>query len=461
MRSEHVLLRSKHVVTPQGVRDAVVWVVDGQVMAVMSPEEPGARGAEDLGELWLLPGLVDTHVHVNEPGRTEWEGFASATRAAAAGGVTTLVDMPLNAIPATTTAEALRAKLEAANDACMVDVAFWGGLVPGNLDELPRLATAGVVGFKAFLSPSGVAEFANVSRDDLIAAGPVLKQLGLPLLVHAEEPLSIESAADALRLEIEQGAGPPDPRRYSTWLATRPVSAETMAIAALARIAQQFGIHVHIVHLAAGELWPVVRRARAHGWRLSVETCPHYLTFAAEEIADGATEFKCAPPIREAAQREQLWEGLRVGAIDLVASDHSPCPPAMKQTGGDFLRAWGGIASLELGLAAVWTGASARGFTPADLARWMSTTPARLAGLGQRKGAIAPGFDGDLVAWDPDATWTVEPAALQQRHKVTPYAGRTLRGRVARTYVSGARVYDAGRFTEPRGELLLRAVEPA
>lgn len=450
MSSPHLLLRSRHTVLENEVTDAVVWSVEGTIVAVLSPDDPAARGAEDLGERWLLPGLVDTHVHVNDPGRADWEGFEHATRAAAAGGITTIVDMPLNAIPATTSARALEAKVAAAQGRCWVDVAFWGGLVPGNAAELEPLAAAGVVGFKAFLSPSGVPEFGHVTRADLALAAPAVQRIGLPLLVHAEEPAVLDEIALDPAL---------DPRRHATWLASRPSSAEMQALAALVTFARVHNVHVHIVHLASGDLWPVVRDAREHGWSVSAETCPHYLTFAAEEIPDGATEFKCAPPIRERAHREALWEGLRAGAIHLIASDHSPCPPSMKlRERGDFLEAWGGIASLELSLAAVWTGARERGATPHDVVRWMSAMPARLAGLRKRKGQIAPGFDADLVVWDPEASVTVDPARLVQRHKVTPYAGRTLRGRVHRTYVSGHLAYLDGRFDEPRGETLLRTM---
>jgi len=312
------------------------------------------------------------------------------------------------------------------------------------------MAAAGVVGFKAFLSPSGVPEFPRVSRADLAAAGPALQRIGLPLLVHAEEPAVLDDITRDLSA---------DPRLYSTWLATRPPSAEMQAMAALVTFARTHGVHVHVVHLAAGDLWQVVRDARAQGWSVSAETCPHYLTFAAEEIPDGATEFKCAPPIRDASHREGLWDGLRAGAIHLIASDHSPCPPALKlRERGDFMQAWGGIASLELSLAAVWTGAHARGAAPHDVVRWMSTMPARLAGLRKRKGVIAPGYDADLVVWDPDTSVVVDAAHLHQRHPVTPYAGRTLRGRVHRTYVSGHLAFHDGRFGDPRGETLLRTM---
>lgn len=451
MRSRHLLLRSRRTVTPEGVRDAVVWATDGAIIAVLPADDPAARGAEDLGERWLLPGLVDTHVHVNEPGRADWEGFATATRAAAAGGITTLVDMPLNAIPATTTAAALGAKLDAAADRLWVDAAFWGGVVPGNTGELEGLARGGVLGFKCFLSDPGVPEFERVTNADLEAAAPELARLGLPLLVHAEDPDTLESAAEA--------AGG-DRRGYRAWLASRPATAETMALAFLVHFARRTGVWVHVVHLASGDLWEVVRDARAMGVRITCETCPHYLTFAAGDIPDGDPRFKCAPPIREAVHREGLWEGLRAGAIHLVASDHSPAPPALKRLeSGDLAGAWGGIASLELGLPVMWSEALKRGFTPADLVRWMSDGPSRLAGTMGRKGAIAPGADADLVVWDGDAPWTVDQGRLHQRHPWTPYHGMALPGRVRRTYVHGTLVYAEGEHLERGGDVIRRSME--
>jgi allantoinase len=311
-----------------------------------------------------------------------------------------------------------------------------------------------VLGFKCFLSPSGVPEFAHVSRADLDAAAPALARLGLPLLVHAEDPAALELATE--------GASAPDPRSYRAWLASRPPVAETMALALLASLARRHGLWIHVVHLASGDLWGVVRDGRAQGLRLSCETCPHYLTFAAEEIPDGAPLFKCAPPIREAAHRDGLWEGLRAGAIHLIATDHSPCPPELKRLdSGDVAGAWGGIASLELSLPVVWTGAAARGFTPADVVRWMSDGPSRLAGLHGRKGAIQPGADADLVVWDPDAEWTVDAARMHQRHKQTPYHGLRVRGRVHRTYVSGTLVFAEGEPIARAGEVLRRAPSPS
>ncbi|AHG89678.1 allantoinase [Gemmatirosa kalamazoonensis] len=422
-------LRSRRVVTAKGVHAASVHVVDGRIVSVSTWDDASAD-VIDVGDDVVMPGLVDTHVHVNEPGRTEWEGFATATRAAAAGGVTTILDMPLNAVPATTTAAALEAKRDAARGNTAVHVEYIGGVVPGNAGELEGLRDAGVRAFKCFLSPSGVDEFGHVTEADLREAFPVLQSLGLPLMVHAEDP--------ACLLEAPAGGS----RRYLDWLASRPAQAERSAITMLVRLMERWPTPVHVVHLSSAGSLGIVADARARGLPLTVETCPHYLTFAAEEIPDGATEYKCAPPIRRTTERDALWEALLDGEIDLVASDHSPCPPAMKGSDGDFFAAWGGIASLQLGLSAVWTGARARGVGVERLTEWMSAAPARLAGLHDRKGRIAPGYDADLVMWDPDASFVVDAARLHHRHPVTPYAGRELFGVVRRTYVGGRIVYD-------------------
>ncbi|MDQ3606084.1 MAG: allantoinase AllB, partial [Gemmatimonadota bacterium] len=395
----------------------------------------------EAGDAVLMPGIVDTHVHVNEPGRTEWEGFESATRAAAAGGVTTLVDMPLNSVPATTTVAGLHAKLAAAADRCQVDVGFWGGVVPGNAGELDALWGGGVLGFKCFLSPSGVEEFPSVTEADLRVAMPTLSRLGAPLLVHAEDPAVLAYAA---------AAAPAPARRYEDYLRSRPAEAEVEAIRLMVALCREFGTRIHLVHLSAAEALPLLAEARAAGLPITVESCPHYLHFAAEEIADGATQFKCAPPIRGRESRERLWTALGSGEIDLIASDHSPCPPEMKaREAGDFAAAWGGVASLQLSLPVVWKGARERGYGLADLAEWMSAAPARLAGLSMRKGAIAPGRDADLVIWDPDADFVVTPEMLHHRHQLTPYLGALLPGVVRATYVRGECVYDRGAFPRP------------
>ena len=458
-----LVIRSRRVVLPYGIRDAAVVVREGRIAAVLPwADAPDAADVVDCGDACLMPGLVDTHVHMNEPGRAEWEGFASATRAAAAGGITTVVDMPLNSTPATTTVAALAAKRAAAVGACRVDVGLWGGVVPGNVSELEGLAAAGVLGFKCFLVPSGVDDFPHVGEEDLREAMPVLARLGRPRRVHAELPGPIAAATAAAR------AG--DPRHYATWLASRPPAAEVEAIRMVLGICAETTCPVHIVHLSAADALPDLGAARARGLPVTVETCPHYLVFTAEEIADGATPHKCAPPIRGRANRDRLWEALRAGAIDLVASDHSPCPPALKaRETGDFMAAWGGIASLQVALSAVWSTARERGFTLADLARWMSERPARLAGLAARKGGIAPGADADLVVWEPEAEWTVEGARLHHRHPLTPYEGWRLRGVVRSTFVRGACVFDRGADGEaedrfpiaPIGRLLERPTDGA
>jgi allantoinase len=456
-----MVLRSTRIVLPDAVRPACLYISDGTITHIAGYGETpdAAEQIHDVGDLVVSPGLVDTHVHVNEPGRTDWEGFDTATRAAAAGGVTTIVDMPLNSVPATTTVAALEAKRTAARGRCHVDVAFWGGVVPGNTAELGALVDAGVRGFKCFLVPSGVEEFPPVGEGDLRAAMPIVAERAVPLLVHAEAPDVIAAGSSA-----GGSAGPPDV--YRTYLATRPPEAEVGAVRLMIRLAREFGARVHIVHVAAAEAVAEIARARDEGLSITAETCPHYLSFAAEEIPDGATEFKCAPPIREAHHRDALWNGLDRGVLDLVATDHSPAPPAMKCR-GDFPRAWGGIGSLELSLAVTWTGipshlhrhpdshpsepapALVAGHDPPPpivrMATWMSTAPASLARL-DRKGRIAVGCDADLVVWDPDATWTVDAAALQQRHKLTPYAGRCCRGVVRATFVRGREVWDGGRL---------------
>lgn len=429
------IVRGERVALPDGTRPASIYITAGGSILDIGgyvDEIPAGVRVLDAGEHVILPGLVDTHVHINEPGRTEWEGFAHATRAAAAGGVTTLIDMPLNSVPSTTSVSALDAKRAAAARQCHVDVAFWGGVVPGNSRDLAPLVGAGVRGFKCFLSPSGVDEFHHVCEADLREALPVLASLNVPLLVHAELPA-----------QLREPSG--DPRLYETWLTSRPSAAETAAIDLLIALAREYGARIHIVHLASARALPALHDARAAGVSITAETCPHYLSFAAEEIADGATAFKCAPPIREAAHREQLWSGLGRGDIDLIATDHSPAPASMKRIDtGDFLQAWGGIASLQLGLAVVWTGAAARGFRVEDVVRWMAAAPARLAGVSGIKGSIAPGADADLVFWDPDAAITIDPATLHHRHAVTPYAGMKLRGRVAKTLLRGAVIFDDG-----------------
>jgi allantoinase len=448
----NLVVRGRRVLAPEGERAAAIHIRGGVIAQISSFEDiPGQQTVYDARELVIMPGLVDTHVHINQPGRTEWEGFWSATQAAAAGGITTLIEMPLNSIPATTTAAAFREKIAAAAGQLWVDVGFWGGVVPGNGPDLRGLWDAGVFGFKCFLVPSGVAEFVHVTEPDLRAALPEMAAWGAPLLAHAELPGPIEAA-------LQNVSGNHASTRYATWLASRPRESEDQAISLLLRLSREFGARVHVVHLSSANALAILSRAKSDGTRLTVETCPHYLTFASEEIADGATEFKCAPPVRERENREQLWFALGAGTIDLIASDHSPCPPESKlPRAGDFMNAWGGIASLQISLAAVWTEARLRGYPLSHVIRWMCEAPARLAGLQNRKGAIAVGCDADLVVFNPDAKFRVDPERLHHRHKVTPYAGRELAGVVEATFVRGERVFEQGQFAAaPIGTVLRR-----
>ncbi len=450
--SDDLIVRGKRVITPDGEHAAAIHVRAGAITALTEFNDvPAGVAIHEAGDLVVMPGIVDTHVHINEPGRTEWEGFSSATRAAAAGGITTLIEMPLNSIPATTSAAAFREKLAAAAGKLWVDAGFWGGVVPRNIAELQPLWEAGVFGFKCFLVASGVPEFEFVAKEHLRAALPVLTTLGAPLLAHAEMPEPIEKAVANLARNAS-------PRRYGTWLAFRSRDAENEAIALLLHLSREFDARIHVVHLSSSDAIPVLQHARNEGTKVSVETCPHYLTFAAEEIADGATEFKCAPPIRERENREKLWEGLANATIDFIATDHSPCLPAMRLPDeGDFLRAWGGIASLQLSLPAVWTEASSRGYAVTQIARWLCAGPARLAGLDRKKGSIAVGCDADFVIWNPDEEFRVDPAQLLHRHKITPYAGRELKGTIVTTFLRGRKIYERGEFSaSPIGHVLLR-----
>lgn len=452
MHPVDLVIRGHRVLTEHGIGPAAVHISRGYISSISIFEDvpSGAELIDADPESIVMPGLVDTHVHVNEPGRTNWEGFESATRAAAAGGVTTIVDMPLNSIPATTTLEAFEEKKEAALGKLHVDTAFWGGVVPGNTNEFEKLWNAGVVGFKCFLIHSGVDEFPNVTEADLQVAMPELARLGAPLIVHAELPGPVEACCQSID-------GAPS-RSYQTFLKSRLREAENEAVALMIRLCRETGCRVHIVHQSSAGALPMLRKAKQFGLPITVETCPHYLHFAAEDIPEGATELKCCPPIRERGNREQLWEALRDGTIDFVVSDHSPCPPAMKlPESGDFMNAWGGISSLQLRLPLLWTDASARGFTIEDLTRWLSLEPARQVGLQTFKGAIKEGSDADIVIWNPDRQFKVEVSALHHRHKLTPYNGEVLSGVVEKTFVRGQMVYDDGSFIgSPAGELLLK-----
>lgn len=448
------VVRAERIVTPRGMVAGTMHLAGGRIMRVAPIDDTGGASQGeilDAGELVVIPGLVDTHVHINEPGRTEWEGFATATKAAAAGGVTTLLDMPLNSVPATTTASALEKKRKAAAKQLRVDVGFLGGVVPGNQSDLPELWAQGVFAFKCFLTPSGVNEFHNVTANDLRAAMPVLAQLRATLMVHAELPGPIETASASL--------GERKRDVYATYLASRPPAAEVDAVRLMVDLARRHGVRVHIVHVSACEVLPLLREARAARLPVSAETCPHYLAIEAEQIPAGATEFKCAPPIRSRENREHLWNAMQDGTLDCIVSDHSPCPPEMKKRDtGDFFAAWGGVASLELGLPVVWTEVRKRGMPFERVIDWMSHAPAKLARLERMKGRIAPGLQADFALVDANEYFAVDPMALKQRHPITPYAGRTLHGKVHATYLRGELIYARGETVgEPRGQLLARA----
>jgi allantoinase len=438
-----LVFRARRVITTAGEVARCVGVRNGSIVAI----EPydAALDADRVIELGedevLLPGLVDSHVHVNDPGRSEWEGFASATRAAAAGGVTTIIDMPLNSIPPTTDVAALEVKRKTATGQAFVDVGFWGGAVPGNLADLRGLHDAGVFGFKCFLLHSGVDEFPHLEPDELQAAMREVRSFGALMIVHAEDSHAIDHAPAA------------HGESYRDFLASRPRGAENLAIAQVIELARWTGCRVHVLHLSSSDALPMIRSARRDGVQLTVETCPHYLTFSAEEIADGATQFKCCPPIREADNRELLWQGVADGTIDCIVSDHSPCTPELKQFDiGDFGVAWGGISSLQLGLPAIWTEARRRGHALTDVVRWMASGPAAQAGL-LRKGQIALGYAADLCVFAPDDAFVVDVERLHHKNPVTPYAGRPLAGVVRSTWLRGERI---DLTDQPRGRLLTR-----
>jgi allantoinase len=437
-----LVVRAQRAVVDGVEQPAAVAVSDGRIVAVGPPDAPwsGTRELTLADDEVLLPGLVDTHVHVNEPGRTEWEGFATATRAALRGGITTLVDMPLNSLPPTTDAAALAVKRAAALGQCYVDVGFWGGAVPGNLADLAGLHAAGVFGFKCFLIDSGVPEFPPLTSAGLEEHMTELARLGALMIVHAEDGGAMADAP------------PPTGRVYRDFLASRPEVGEGTAIATVVATSRSTGCRAHVLHLSSADALAQLQAARAAGTAVSVETCPHYLSFEAERIADGQTAFKCCPPIRGADNRERLWQGLTDGLIDCVVSDHSPCVPELKDLeGGDFGRAWGGVASLQISLPAVWTEARRRGISLAAVAGWMATAPARIAGL-ETKGALEVGRDADFAVLAPEEEFVVEPDRLEHRNPVSPYAGLRLRGVVRSTWLGGRRITT----DRPEGRLLSR-----
>ncbi len=448
-----LVIRARRAVLPHGTGPAEVRISGGRITGVNDGYGAGGQTVTQADgdraggptvtladDEVLLPGLVDTHVHVNEPGRTDWEGFASATRAAAAGGITTIIDMPLNSIPPTTNAGALRIKREAAAGQIHVDVGFWGGAVPGSAGRLAELHGRGAFGVKVFLIDSGVPEFPPVDQAGLSDVMARAAALGSVVLVHAEDAAVIASAP------------PPGGRGYASFLRSRPPAAEVTAIEQVIEAAERTGARAHVLHLSAADAIPLLDAARRRGVAITAETCPHYLALAAADIPDGATQFKCCPPIRGRDNRERLWRALRDGIIDCVVSDHSPCPPALKDAErGDFGAAWGGISSVQLSLPVVWTQARERGHSLDDVARWMAAGPARIAGLAA-KGRIAPGCDADLVVFAPDASFVADPRRLHHRHRLTPYAGQRLHGVVRRTWLRGAPVPGE----RPAGRLLAR-----
>ncbi|QHV94196.1 allantoinase AllB [Spirosoma endbachense] len=430
-------IKGNNILTPEGLQKAVVLLKNGLISDVLT-DLPSTIHVEviDIQDKVLMPGVIDPHVHINEPGRTDWEGFDTATRAAITGGLTTLVDMPLNSSPVTTSAEAFDQKLAATAGQLHTNCGFWGGLVPGNTDEIEKLITKGVLGFKAFLTHSGIDDFPNVTEADLRKAMPIIAQHGLPLLVHCE-------------LSTNEVLATGDVRSYQNYLSSRPAEWEDKAIALMIRLCEEYNCRTHIVHLSSANSIEPIAKAKQKGLPLTVETAQHYLFFNAETIQDGQTQFKCAPPIREKENNDQLWIALRDGIIDFVATDHSPAPPDLKLLQrGDFMKAWGGIASLQLALPALWTAARQRGFAITDVARWLSEKPAQLAGLSHRKGRIATGYDADLIVWDPQNSFTVSEEVLQHKHKMTPYLHQELHGVVEQTYLGGLKVFENGTISQ-------------
>ncbi|WP_258804207.1 allantoinase AllB [Pseudarthrobacter sp. NS4] len=437
-----LVIRGRRVLTTAGIAPREVGVRGGKIVALepLGNSLQGAQVVELADDETLIPGLVDTHVHVNEPGRTEWEGFASATRAAAAGGVTTIIDMPLNSVPPTTTVENLKLKREVAEDQAFIDVGFWGGAIPGNKAHLRPLHDEGVFGFKCFLLHSGVDEFPHLDADEMEEDMAELKSFDSLMIVHAEDSHAIDRAPH------------PGGDHYETFLASRPRGAENKAIAEVIERARWTGARAHILHLSSSDALPMIASAKRDGVKLTVETCPHYLTLMAEEIPDGATAYKCCPPIREASNRELLWQGLQDGTIDCIVSDHSPSTLDLKDLeNGDFAVAWGGVSSLQLGLSLIWSEARHRGIPLEQVVSWMAEKPAGLARL-TNKGQLALGYDADFAVFAPDEAFVVDVSKLKHKNPITPYDGRTLSGVVRKTFLRGA-VVDG---QTPTGKLIRR-----
>ena len=436
---------SQRVLTPKGERPAAILIQEEKIMDVVSISEISSDcPVEDMKNDVVMPGLVDTHVHINEPGRTDWEGFETATKAAAAGGITTLVDMPLNCIPVTTTVDALNQKIAATKNQLWVDCGFYGGLIPDNLQDIESLADAGVLGFKAFLSHSGIDEFPNINEKHLREALPIFANKGIPILVHAE---------------LENGAiQSEDHSTYKSFQDSRPKSWENNAVKLLIQLSKEFDARIHIVHLSSADILAEIAQTRNDGYPISVETCPHYLHFSSEHISDGDTRFKCAPPIWESDNKEKLWSGLENGLINFITSDHSPCTAELKNLEvGDFEKAWGGISSIQFTLPVIWTECKTRGYSMDQLINWMSKQPAKFIGKDQQKGQISPGFDADLVCWNPDKKYIIQKEAIHHKNKLTPYEGESLYGVVNATFLRGQKVYENGEFLgNPTGKIILK-----
>lgn len=447
------ILHSGRTITPEGERDAYVWIKDGLIKSVSSALPDCTLNLIDIGNNVLMPGVIDPHVHINEPGRTGWEGFDTATKAAIAGGVTTVVDMPLNSSPVTTSVDAFEKKRAAAEGKLHTNCGFWGGLVPGSEKEIEPLIQRGVLGFKAFLTHSGINEFPNVREEDLRKAMPLIAKHNLLLLVHCE----LEDGKREIRPGRMRQAMPQNKTSYREYLLSRPKKWEDDAVALMIRLCEDYSCPVHVVHLSSADSVEQIRSAKEKGLPLTVETAQHYLAFCAEEIADGATAFKCAPPIRERENNERLWQALKEGIIDFVATDHSPATPDLKETeSGDFTKAWGGIASIQFALPVLWTAARGRGCSLSDVCRWLSTNPSKLIGKGNRKGKIAEGYDADLIVWNPEENFVVTESLIHHRHKITPYLGKALSGTVKQTYLAGEKVYNEGRMQLNYGNIVLK-----
>jgi allantoinase len=441
-------IKSDRTITPDGIKKAVVLIKDGLIADILPELPEGDYPVTDVGDKVLMPGIVDPHVHINEPGRTAWEGFDTATKSAIAGGITTLVDMPLNSSPVTTTVKAFNEKIKASFGKLHTNCGFWGGVVPGNEKEIEPLIQKGVLGFKAFLTHSGIDEFPNVMEDDLRKAMPIIAKHGLPLLVHCELETS----------EKEKMKG--ENISYQQYLSSRPKKWEDDAIALMIRLCEEYNCRTHIVHLSSADSIEQIIKAKQKGFPLTVETAQHYLYFSAEKIKDGQTQLKCAPPIRERENNEQLWQALKNGIIDFVATDHSPSLPEMKEMqSGDFMKAWGGISSIQFALPVLWTAAEKHNCSLNQIVKWLCESPAVLPGLQYTKGKIQKGYDADFVVWDPEKSFTVTKGIIHHKHKITPYLNKELYGTVEQTWVGGKKVFDNGKFILNKGRIILREKE--